>query len=128
MCGGKGNCTFDKKSVAGGSLDIAGTCKDAGGKTAKIAATGTLGASAQDINMTVEGFDAAGAKVQMADFGVAHLSRGQADIEAARAQCPARIIAIERVVKGPEGALAGGGYRKPYKARYTSAFRCTMRT
>src|SRR5437867_12128899 len=43
--------------------------------------------------------DSAGAEIQMTDFGIAHLSFGQADIRAAGAQRSARIIAIQLVVK-----------------------------
>lgn len=75
--GNKGNCTFDRKSVAGGALDLSGTCKDPSGKTAKITATGTIGASDQDINMTVEGFDAAGAKQGLMEMRVHSVRKGE---------------------------------------------------
>ncbi|WP_299422615.1 DUF3617 family protein [Sphingomonas bacterium] len=60
--GPNGRCTFDRKSIAGGTIDVAGTCKLANGKTTKVTATGTLGASVQDMDTTVEVFDATGAK------------------------------------------------------------------
>ncbi len=41
----------------------------------------------------------ASAEIQVADFGVAHLSFGQSDIEAARAQFSVGIFAIELIVK-----------------------------
>lgn len=74
---GGGTCTFDKKSATGGTLDIAGSCKDAGGKTAKITATGTLGASDQDINMTVEGFDTSGTKEGLMEIRVHSVRKGE---------------------------------------------------
>src|SRR5438270_1168479 len=43
--------------------------------------------------------DAAGAQIEMADFGVSHLAFGQTDIGAARAQLAAGIIAIELIMK-----------------------------
>src|SRR6266404_9113652 len=43
--------------------------------------------------------DPPGAEIEMAYFGVAHLTIGQANIGATRAQFPARIIAIELVVE-----------------------------
>ena len=43
--------------------------------------------------------DAAGAQIEVADFGVSHLAFGQTDIGAARAQFAAWIIAIELIVK-----------------------------
>src|SRR5438067_13103306 len=43
--------------------------------------------------------DSPGAKIQMADFGVAHLAVGKSDIDAARAEFAARIIAIKLIVK-----------------------------
>lgn len=75
--GGGGNCTFDKKSVAGGNLDISGTCKDPSGKTAKITATGTMGASDQDYDMTVEGFDPTGAKEGLMEMRIHAVRNGE---------------------------------------------------
>src|SRR4051812_24466407 len=43
--------------------------------------------------------DSAGAEIQMAHFGIAHLAFGQPDINSARAQFTAWIIAIEAIVK-----------------------------
>lgn len=74
---GGGTCTFDKKSAAGGSLDVAGTCKDAAGKTAKITATGTLGATDQDITMSVEGFDPSGAREGLMEVRVHSVRKGE---------------------------------------------------
>ena len=75
--GANGDCKFDKKSVAGGTLDVAGTCKDTGGKTAKISATGTLGASVQDMTITVEGFDASGTKEGLMEMQVHSTRNGE---------------------------------------------------
>ena len=75
--GNSGNCTFDKKSVAGGNLELAGTCKDPSGKVAKISATGTISASDQDIDMTVEGFDAAGTKQGLMEMRVHSVRNGE---------------------------------------------------
>jgi hypothetical protein len=74
---GGGTCTFDKKSADGGALDIAGTCKDTAGKTAKITATGTLGTTDQDVTMTVEGFDAYGAKEGLMEIRVHSVRQGE---------------------------------------------------
>jgi len=81
---GGGTCTFDKKSANGGALDIAGTCKDTAGKTAKITATGTLGASDQDINMVVEGFDAYGAREGLMEIRVHSVRKGECTASDAR--------------------------------------------
>src|SRR5437016_1061598 len=43
--------------------------------------------------------DSPGAEIQMADFGVAHLTVGKSDIGAAGAEFAARIIAIKLIVK-----------------------------
>ena len=74
--GGGGTCTFEKKSVAGGNLDVAGSCKDAAGKSAKIVATGTLGATDQDMSMTVEAYDAYGAKQGLMEMRIHSVRRG----------------------------------------------------
>ncbi|MEO5492547.1 MAG: DUF3617 family protein [Sphingomonas sp.] len=74
---GGGTCTFDKKSADGGYLDIAGTCKDTAGKSAKITATGTLSASDQDVNMTVEGYDTYGAKEGVMEIRVHSVRKGE---------------------------------------------------
>lgn len=82
--GGGGTCTFDKKSVAGGNLDIAGTCRAPTGKTAKITATGTLGATDQDVDMTVEGYDGYGAKEGMMEIRVHSVRKGECTASDAR--------------------------------------------
>lgn len=74
---GGGTCTFDRKSAAGGTLDVAGTCKDQAGKSAKITATGTLGATDQNINMIVEGFDPSGAKEGLMEIQVHSVRKGE---------------------------------------------------
>src|SRR3954470_1404384 len=43
--------------------------------------------------------DAAGAEIQMTDFGVAHLTIGKSDIGAARAEFAARVIAVKLIMK-----------------------------
>lgn len=48
-------CTFDKKVIAGETIDIAGTCKSANGQTANLAIKGTSGKTAQDITITSTG-------------------------------------------------------------------------
>jgi hypothetical protein len=75
--GGGGTCTFDKKSVAGGNLDVAGSCKDALGKTAKITASGTLGATDQDMTMTVEASDPYGTKQGLMEMRIHSVRRGE---------------------------------------------------
>ncbi len=47
--------------------------------------------------------DTAAAEIQVADFGVAHLSRRQADVETAGAQSTARKLTIELGVEGSVG-------------------------
>ncbi|WP_077145597.1 DUF3617 family protein [Sphingopyxis sp. KK2] len=47
------NCAFDKKVFSGKTVDFASTCKGDGGMTTKVTATGTSGATAQDITMTI---------------------------------------------------------------------------
>jgi hypothetical protein len=74
--GGNGNCTFDRKSVAGGNLDVSGVCKSATG-TKKLTATGTLGASDQDIDMTVETLDTGGAKQGVMEMRVHSVRNGE---------------------------------------------------
>ena len=44
--------------------------------------------------------DAAGAEVEVADFGIAHLAYRQTDIEAARGEAALRIGGVEVIVKG----------------------------
>lgn len=75
--GGGGSCTFDRKTAAGGTLDISGTCKDGNGKTAKITATGTLGATEQDVNMIVEGQDPYGAREGLMEIRVHSVRKGE---------------------------------------------------
>ena len=50
---------------------------------------------------------ATGADVFVADFGVAHLSVRQADIEAARRDERARIFRLQRIVAGFFGEIDG---------------------
>src|SRR5216684_7435834 len=51
--------------------------------------------------------DAAGAQIEMADFGVPHLAFGQTDVGATRAEFAAGIIAIELIVKRCAGEQRG---------------------
>ncbi len=77
MGGGGRTCTFDRKSVAGGNLDVAGTCKDTTGKSAKITATGTIGATDQDMDMTVEALDAYGAREGLMELRIHSVRKGE---------------------------------------------------
>lgn len=56
------NCTFDKKNFSGKTVDFSATCKGDAGKTMKMSATGTSGATAQDITMTILANKADGSK------------------------------------------------------------------
>lgn len=77
MGSGGRTCTFDKKSVAGGNLDVAGTCKDLSGKSAKITATGTIGATDQDMTMTVEAIDAYGTREGLMELRIHSVRKGE---------------------------------------------------
>lgn len=48
-----GECSVERKSVVGQKLDFAATCKK-NGETMKVAMTGTSGATAQDMTITVQ--------------------------------------------------------------------------
>ena len=56
------NCTFDKKDVSGGTINVSAACKQAAGGTVKMTITGTNAATAQEMTMRTEGYDAGGAK------------------------------------------------------------------
>ncbi|MEG3176107.1 DUF3617 domain-containing protein [Sphingomonas sp. RB3P16] len=56
------NCTFEKKDVSGGTINVAATCKQPNGNTVKMTITGTNSATAQDMTMQTEGFAANGTK------------------------------------------------------------------
>lgn len=51
---GGGECSFDKKVIAGEAIDVAGTCKQ-GTQTANITIKGTSGKTAQDIQIVTTG-------------------------------------------------------------------------
>ncbi len=53
------NCTFDRKTLSGETVDFAGTC-GAGANKVRIEARGTSGATAQDLTMTVQPLGADG--------------------------------------------------------------------
>jgi len=57
---GAGNCTFDKRELNGEAISFSGTCGDATHKV-RMSATGTSGATAQDMTMKVEPLNASGA-------------------------------------------------------------------
>lgn len=56
------NCTFDKKSVSGGTIAIAASCKQPNGETVKMTVDGSTAATRQEMTMQTEGYDASGAK------------------------------------------------------------------
>ena len=62
---GSSDCTFSKRSIAGGKLDVAGTCKDRTGQTMTMAMTGTVGAKASDVNMDIKGKAPTGGEMNM---------------------------------------------------------------
>lgn len=47
------NCTFEKQAVNGKNIDFAATCKGKDGKVMNMSATGTSGATSQDITMSI---------------------------------------------------------------------------
>jgi hypothetical protein len=49
------NCTFSKKDVTGGKINVAGTCKNAGGQTVNLMMTGTMEPKKTDVMMTTTG-------------------------------------------------------------------------
>jgi hypothetical protein len=56
------NCVFDKKSVSGGTIAVAATCKAPTGGTVKMTVSGTTTATTQEMTMQTEGFDPKGAE------------------------------------------------------------------
>ncbi len=50
-----GECTFSKKDVNGGKIDVAGKCKDQSGRELDIAMQGTVEAKKTDVTMTMTG-------------------------------------------------------------------------
>ncbi len=66
--GGNSNgatCEFSKKDVAGGKIDVAGTCKNAGGQTVNLAMQGTMEAKKTDVTMTTSGAAPTGGNMEM---------------------------------------------------------------
>ena len=53
------NCQFDKRDLTGATISFSGTCND-GTRKVRMTATGTSGATAQDMTMTVEPLGANG--------------------------------------------------------------------
>ena len=51
---GGGECTWSKKDIAGGKIDIAGTCT-ANGQTVDMAMAGTMEAKKTDVTITTKG-------------------------------------------------------------------------
>jgi hypothetical protein len=56
---GSKDCTFDRKTVSGSTVDFSGICKR-DGKNVRMSAKGSNGATEQDITVSVEPLDAAG--------------------------------------------------------------------
>ena len=54
-----GECTWSKKDVGGGKIDIAGTCTS-GGETVDMAISGTFAAKKTDVTTTIKGKDPTG--------------------------------------------------------------------
>lgn len=61
---GGGECTWSKKDIAGGKIDIAGTCK-ANGQTVDMAMTGTMAAKKSDVTITTKGKVPTGGDMEM---------------------------------------------------------------
>lgn len=55
-------CTMEKQRYSGKDVEFAATCKGEDGRTMKMAAKGTAGATAQDITMTMTSIKADGAR------------------------------------------------------------------
>lgn len=62
---GSSDCTFSKSSIAGGKLDVSGTCKDRTGQTMTMAMTGSVGPKASDIVMDIKGKAPTGGEMNM---------------------------------------------------------------
>jgi hypothetical protein len=52
------DCTFDKKDIAGGKLDVAGTCKTPQGDM-KMVMTGTITPKSSEVDLNMNGVDGA---------------------------------------------------------------------
>ncbi len=62
--GNGGECNWSKKQVAGGVIDIAGTCT-ANGQTVDMAMTGTMAAKKSDVTITTKGQVPEGGNMEM---------------------------------------------------------------
>ncbi|NIJ35819.1 hypothetical protein FHR22_000468 [Sphingopyxis panaciterrae] len=62
--GNGGECTWSKKNVSGGKVDVAGTCK-ANGQTVDMAMTGTIEAKKNDVTITTKGKIPTGGDMEM---------------------------------------------------------------
>ena len=61
---GGGECTWSKKDVAGGKIDVAGTCT-ANGQTVEMAMAGTMEAKKTDVTITTKGKVPTGGDMEM---------------------------------------------------------------
>ena len=61
---GGGECTWSKKEVAGGKIDVAGTCTQ-NGQTVDMAMTGTMAAKKTDVTITTKGKVPTGGDMEM---------------------------------------------------------------
>ncbi|HWW58249.1 MAG TPA: DUF3617 domain-containing protein [Sphingopyxis sp.] len=59
-----GECKWSKKDVAGGKIDVAGTCTQ-GGQTVDMAMTGTMEAKKTDVTITTKGKVPTGGDMEM---------------------------------------------------------------
>ena len=62
--GNGGECKWSKKDIAGGKIDIAGTCT-ANGQTVDMAMTGTMEAKKSDVTITTKGKVPTGGDMEM---------------------------------------------------------------
>lgn len=62
--GNGGECTWSKKEVGGGKIDVAGTCK-ANGQTVDMAMNGTIDAKKNDVTITTKGKVPTGGDMEM---------------------------------------------------------------
>lgn len=62
--GNGGECTWSKKDIAGGKIDIAGTCK-ANGQTVDMTMAGTMEAKKTDVTITTKGKVPTGGDMEM---------------------------------------------------------------
>ncbi|ALJ12233.1 DUF3617 domain-containing protein [Sphingopyxis macrogoltabida] len=62
--GNGGECTWSKKEVGGGKIDVAGTCK-ANGQTVDMAMNGTIEAKKNDVTITTKGKVPTGGDMEM---------------------------------------------------------------